>query len=66
MNYSNKIWLASEEGYFETLKTKLEVNVLDDAAYQEFVEAVKPVWQYYVDQGDFTWDDINRAQKIAQ
>ncbi|MBG0790040.1 MAG: TRAP transporter substrate-binding protein [Desulfovibrionaceae bacterium] len=66
MNYSNKIWLASEDGYFETLKTKLEVNVLDDAAYKEFVEAVKPVWQYYVDQGDFTWDDINRAQEIAQ
>ena len=66
MNYSNKIWLASEDDYFETLKTKLEVNVLDEAAYNEFVEAVKPVWQYYVDQGDFTWDDIKRAQQIAQ
>jgi C4-dicarboxylate-binding protein DctP len=66
MNYSNKIWLASEDGYYETLKGKLEVNVLEEAAYMEFVEAVKPVWQYYVDQGDFTWDDINRAQKIAQ
>lgn len=66
MNYSNKIWLASEDGYFETLKTKLEVNVLDEAAYKEFVEAVKPVWQYYVDEGDFTWDDIKRAQEIAQ
>ncbi|BDQ35020.1 TRAP transporter substrate-binding protein [Pseudodesulfovibrio portus] len=66
MNYSNKIWLASEDGYYETLKGKLEVNVLEEAAYKEFVEAVKPVWQYYVDQGDFTWDDINRAQKIAQ
>lgn len=65
MNYSNKIWLASEDGYLEILKGKLEVNALDDAAYKEFVEAVKPVWQYYVDQGDFSWDDINRAQKIA-
>ena len=66
MNYSNKIWLASEEGYYETLKGKLEVNVLDDAAYQEFVKAVKPVWQYYVDQGSFSWDDIKRAQEIAR
>jgi C4-dicarboxylate-binding protein DctP len=66
MNHSNKIWLASEDGYYETLKGKLEVNVLDDAAYQEFVKAVKPVWQYYVDQGAFSWDDIKRAQTIAQ
>ena len=65
MNHSNKIWLASEDGYLETLKDKLEINTLDDAAYQEFVTAVKPVWQYYVDQGDFSWDDIKRAQAIA-
>lgn len=65
MNYSNKIWLASEDGYYETLKGKLEVNVLSADAYGEFVKAVKPVWQYYVDQGAFSWDDIKRAQAIA-
>ncbi len=65
MRYSNKIWLESENGYYETLKTKLQVNELDAEAHKEFVKAVKPVWQYYVDKGDFTWDDINYALKIA-
>ena len=65
MNYSNKIWLASENGYLEILKDKLEINYLDDDAYNEFVNAVKPVWQYYVDEGDFTWNDIKSAQAIA-
>ncbi len=65
MNHSNVIWLASEQGYFDILKDKLEVNEIDAEAHAEFVEAVKPVWQYYVDEGMFTWDDINRALEIA-
>ena len=65
MNYSNKIWLASEDGYLDILKGKLEVNFMEPAARKGFVAAVKPVWQYYVDQGDFSWDDINRAIAIA-
>ena len=65
MNYSNKIWLDSENGYYDILKTKLTVNEMDPKDRQGFVDAVKPVWQYYVDQGDFSWDDINRALKIA-
>ena len=65
MNYSNKIWLESENGYYDILKGKLAVNEMDPKDRTGFVDAVKPVWQYYVDQGDFTWDDINRALKIA-
>lgn len=65
MNYSNTTWLASEEGYRKILEDKLIINELDDAAYQEFVVAVKPVWEYYVEQGAFSWDDIKRAQQIA-
>ncbi len=66
MLYSNKIWLASEDGYRAQLEDKLAINEIDDAARAGFVEAVKPVWQYYVDDGAFTWDDINRALEIAK
>lgn len=65
MVYSDKIWLESENGYFEILKSKMTVNTLTSAAVREFAEAVKPVWQQYVTDGSFTWDDINQARKIA-
>ncbi|GAK56839.1 TRAP dicarboxylate transporter-DctP subunit [Candidatus Vecturithrix granuli] len=66
LEYSDKIWLASEDEYFKTLQQHLEVNTLTPEARAGFVEAVKPVWQGYVDSGTFTWDDINAALKIAQ
>jgi C4-dicarboxylate-binding protein DctP len=66
MEYSNTIWLESENDYFKTLEQNLEVNTLTPEARKGFVEAVKPVWQSYVDNGFFTWDDINEALAIAQ
>jgi TRAP-type C4-dicarboxylate transport system substrate-binding protein len=66
MEYSDKIWLASEDEYFKTLQQYLEVNTLTPEARAGFVEAVKPVWQGYVDSGVFTWDDINTALKLAK
>ena len=66
MIYSDTIWLNSENNFFNFLKSKLETNTLtaDDTA--KFAEAAKPVWQQYVDDGFFTWDDIKAAQKIAK
>lgn len=66
MAYSNKIWLGSETDYFNTLKDKLTVAKPTAAARKEFVAGVKDVWQYYVDEGYFTWDDINEALAIAK
>jgi hypothetical protein len=28
----------------------------------KFREATEPVYQYFVDKGYFTWDDINQAR----
>jgi len=66
MEYSDTIWLASENDYLKTLEENLEVNTLTPEARAQFVEAVKPVWQGYVDDGSFSWDDINEALAIAQ
>ena len=66
MAYSDKIWLESENDYFKTLSENLEVNTLTPEARAKFVEAVKPVWQSYVDDNFFTWDDINEALEIIK
>lgn len=66
MAYSNKIWLDSEMKYFDILKDKLAVNDLSPADREGFVEAVKSVWQYYVDEGMFTQADIDAALAEAK
>lgn len=66
MQHSDEIWLASENQFLEELRTHLAVNDVSADAREEFVEAVRPVWQYYVDEGFFTWDDIDEALAIAR
>lgn len=65
IKYSNEVWLGSEKDYFYVLKENLEVNELTPAARAGFVEAVKPVWQGYVDDNYFTWDEIDKVLAIA-
>jgi tripartite ATP-independent transporter DctP family solute receptor len=65
MIYSDTIWLNSETGYYNILKDKLEVNHMDPKDRPGFLNGVKGVWQYYVDEGYFTWDEINKAIAIA-
>jgi C4-dicarboxylate-binding protein DctP len=66
MIYSDTIWLNSEQKYFNILKDKLEVNFTTPEDREGFVEGVKSVWQYYVDEGYFSWDEIDAARKIAE
>ena len=66
MIYSDTIWLNSENNYLNFLETKLKTNMLSPEDTAKFAEAAKPVWQRYVDDGFFTWDNINAAQKIAK
>ena len=66
MIYSDTIWLNSEQKYFNILKDKLEVNFTTPEDRSGFVEGVKSVWQYYVDEGYFSWDEIVAARKIAE
>jgi C4-dicarboxylate-binding protein DctP len=65
MIYSDTIWLNSEDAYYNILKGKLEVNAVDPKERDSFVQGVKSVWQYYVDQGYFTWAEIDEALAIA-
>jgi len=58
--------LNSEKDYYYFLREKLQANELTPDATAKFREAVKPVWQSYVDDGFFTWKDINDAMSIAK
>lgn len=66
MQYSNTIWLASEDEYLETLKQHLEVNSITAEARAGFIKAAKPVYQSYVDDGYFTWDEIEELQAFTK
>ena len=65
MIYSDTIWLNSEQGYYNILKDKLEVNHSEAKNRKGFVDGVKSVWQYYVDEGYFTMDEVKQALAIA-
>lgn len=66
MMYSDTIWLNSENNFYTLLQSKLETNTLTPEVTGQFAEAAKPVWQQYVDDGYFSWDDIKAAQKLAK
>ncbi|MFP4383895.1 MAG: TRAP transporter substrate-binding protein [Spirochaetia bacterium] len=65
IKFSNEIWLASEKDYFLILNEHLKVNTIGPAERASFVEAVRPVWQGYVDDNFFTWEEINTVLEIA-
>jgi len=65
MIYSDTIWLSSEDGYTDLLKKKLKSNDIPPENRKLFVEQVKPVWQYYTEQGTFTQSEIEDALKAA-
>lgn len=65
MQYSDTIWLNSEEGYFNTLKEKLEVNEITPEGRAQFVDAVQSVWKHYIDKGNFSRAEIDEALAIA-
>ncbi len=48
---------------FEFLKGKMEINILTAEELQPFIEKTKPVYQYFVDEGFFTWEEIDEVRE---
>ncbi|WP_447553288.1 TRAP transporter substrate-binding protein [Vreelandella sp. EE22] len=59
MAHSNELWLASEANYLETLGEHMAINELRDEARQGFVDAVMPVWDFFVERGDFSREQLD-------
>jgi C4-dicarboxylate-binding protein DctP len=65
MIYSDTVWLSSEKDYTNFLKSKLRTNVIAPGNRGMFVEQVKPVWSYYINEGVATQAEIDEARAIA-
>jgi tripartite ATP-independent transporter DctP family solute receptor len=54
-----------EEEFIEMLSEELEVNRVTGDDLRPFREKVKPVYDHFVEKGDFTWDEITAARRAA-
>ena len=55
-----------ESVYIERLAEKLETNYVRGEDLQPFRDAVRSVYELYVERGEFTWQEIERARKAAR
>ena len=62
MRLSDRLNREQESEYIKQLEAKLETNYVTPENLVKFREATKPVYQYFIDKGYFTWDDISEAQ----
>ncbi len=66
MALSDRLYREGEEGFIEKLSEHLEVNYVTGADLGPFREAVQPVHQYFLDRGDFSPEQLERARQIAR
>jgi C4-dicarboxylate-binding protein DctP len=62
MRYSDQLNRENEATYINLLSEKLETNFVTPDNLEKFREATKPVYQYFVDKGYFTWEDVSQAR----
>ena len=55
-----------ESEYLKKLSKYLEINYIKGDDLTLFQETVKPVYEYFINKGMFTMDEIKMAQKIAK
>ncbi len=55
-----------EGEFIQKLADKLEVNYVTGPDLELFQQAVQPVYQYYIDQGDLSWGEVEQARKAAR
>ena len=64
--YSDQLNRKQEEEFINKLSQKLAVNQVAGSELLPFREAVKPVYDYYVQKGDLTWEEVERARQAAR
>ena len=63
---SDKLNRKQESEFIQKLAQHLEVNYLTDDELEPFRKAVIPVYQYFVDQGSFSFEEIDEAREAAR
>ena len=63
---SDKLNRKQESEFIQKLAQHLEVNYITDDELEPFRKAVIPVYQYFVDQGSFSFEEIDKAREAAR
>ena len=66
MAKSDQMYRSKETEYLEQLSKYLEINYISGDALIPFQNAVKPVYNYFINKGMFTTEEIKIAQEIAK
>ena len=66
MLLSDQLNREKEKEYIQMLDDSLEVNFLSEEQLKPFQNAVKPVYDYFVSKGDFSYDDVESARREAR
>ncbi len=66
IRYSDRLNREKEIEYIKRLSNKLKTNYVTPENIEKFRKATQPVYQYFIDKGYFTWDDIEEARKCIR
>jgi C4-dicarboxylate-binding protein DctP len=56
---------SSDEESFNLIKSQMQVNVLTQEQRKLFIDAAKPVYDYYINKGLFTMEELKQIRKVA-
>ena len=65
IKYSDDMNERSEQDYIDKLSNVLEATFVDEEGLKKFADLAQPVYRHFVDKGVFSWDDVERARRIA-
>ena len=63
---SDQLARQAETDLLEKLSAEMEVNYLTEEAMDGFRSAVLPVYQQFIDAGDFSQEDVDRARAASK
>ena len=66
MAKSDQMYRSKEMEYLDQLSEYLEINYITGEALIPFENSVKPVYNYFINKGMFTTEEIKIAQEIAK
>ena len=66
MERSDAMNKEKESEYLDMLSKYLQINFIAEEQLIPFQKAVKPVYDYFINKGMFTMDEIQTAQKFAK
>jgi len=66
ISLSDRLNREKEQEFIRRLAEKLELNYVTGSKLDPFREAVRPVYEYYVERGELTWNEVEQARKASR